>query len=253
MTVAGCAPTPDPTGTPQATPTCTPTPVDWTTLPSPIVGTNPPKPPASPTPLPTSTPRPTETPIPPTPTPELSGFILQDPFGTAGGGWYLVCEFGAGYCGEPFGNHSGVDLVSKRYIDESCHRASPSPCMDPDNLEPRVAADIYRDVYAPVSGLASSQGSTVFINDVTHNGIVIEGLQVQLDHVRSSGASNVTAGVTKIGEIIGYGEPPRPHLHLQINFKDKQRNPLDYLDYPESGNLGAYWNKYHSLPVEKQS
>jgi hypothetical protein len=246
IVLTGCDsgdPTPEgQTPTPTCTPTATPT------LPPPVAVT--PEPSATPTgtntPTPSSTP--TNTPT-PSPTPELFGFVLEDPFGVTGGGWYWVCEFGATYCGQPAGNHSGVDLVPKRYIEESCDRVSPSPCLVRNSAPP--AAIGFRDVYAPVTGLAESSGpSTIFINNVRHNGNIIEGLQVQLDHVQPnfSMATSVTAGQSRIGSIIGDGnEPPRPHLHLQINFNGEQKDPLPYL---AGVNHNYYFNSYYSLPGE---
>jgi hypothetical protein len=238
---------PDPTATCTSTPTSTP--AENPTLPPPIVNTQPPQPPTPTTPptiplTPTDTPTPTNTPAP------MAGFQLSDPFGIQGNGFYWNCFFGDSDCGLPVGNHNGIDLVSKLYIDKSCSDAFPR-CV---NLEdgPAQPADMpYRTVYSPVTGVIDkiepSVKDRVLINQVRNpsrpQDPPINGLEIELYHLKTSFSLSVGTTV-KAGETeLGYFEDdPIPHLHLGVIENSVHVDPHPWFPSSNPPNLGPYYN-----------
>jgi hypothetical protein len=256
ITLAGCGGnTPANTPIPDPTATCTPTSTPMPTLPPPFVKVSTLAPTATSTASPTATPSPTWTPV-PTSSDPLAGFALANPLG---GDFYEVCRFAATNCGIPFGNHDGVDLVSKRYTDASCSGVCSG---DPP---PAAAGSEYRTVYSPVTGKIESRDSTydsVTITDVKHNvtQVVIDGLKIKLTHI-SLGSVPPVGDTINVGDRLSFfigadvsdrsepGTPPppdyRPHLHLGVTYQGAPKSPLSFL---ADDNLGYYYDNHYTLP-----
>lgn len=240
---SGSTPIPDPTAT------CTPTNTPMPTLPPPFNTPNPTVgPPNTPTPRPTTAPSPTWTPF-PTHSDPLAGFQLANPLGE-NEPYYWVCEFGATYCGQPDGNHNGLDLVSVSYISASC---SGTPgCTDVEN-PPSAATIGFRKVYSPVSGnIKERVGSTIRFYNIKNNltSQIIPGLEAELTHVDNTFRPElVKDSEVRAGDWLSYfvGDPkfPFPHLHLGMTYNGINRNPLDWL---RGSNVGYYFNAYQTLP-----
>jgi hypothetical protein len=243
-----------------STATATPSPTA-TDSPSPTATDNPTmQPPLDPTPpvvtvpsLPTETSTPTSTPLP------MAGFQLSDPFGTEGNGFYWTCLFGDSDCGLPLGNHDGIDLVSKRYIDRSCSDSFPR-CVNFDYGPPQAASMAYRTVYSPVTGVVAEinplKNDQLIIDQVKNpsrpQDPAIDGLKIELFHLKPDSilreASAVIAGQTRLG----YFDDFRPHLHLGLIENGQHRDPYPWLPESNPPNFGPYYNArggpYASLP-----
>jgi len=257
MALTGCG---DPSPDLPECPTPPPTPIPSETPPPPIQEDPTPvqvdEPPTI-TPVPIDTPSPNPTPL-PSPSPEpMAGFQLADPFGSEGNGYYWNCLFGDAGCGLPVGNHDGIDLVSKRYIDKSCN-VEGYPCVNYPPPFPLAAGATFRTVYSPVTGVvekveARNKG-LITINQVKNSSRPqdppIDGLEVELYHIQGSGHIykdlEVTAGITKLG----YFEDEKPHLHLGII---RDSTPVDPYEWLSSGNLGPYFTDREDINSRKGS
>ena len=246
MTLAGCGGGSSTNGDPTATPCPTYTPIPShpptdTPLPPPVLVNPSPGPPPQPTPPQTVAPIPTITPT-PTVVDPLVGFELSNPLKED---YYWICEFGAAYCGEPFGNHNGLDIFGINYIAQSCGATG---CSDV-NSPPPPASREYRKVYSPVTGkIKETFDSRATIYNIRHNetGEIINDLEIDLTHIDTSPPIFAKDTDVNSGDFLTYyvGDPsfPYPHLHIAVRYKGIPENPEKWL---KSGNIGYYFSNYN--------
>lgn len=178
--------------------------------------------------------------------------MLANVFG--GDGMYWTCLFGATFCGEPTGNHAGLDLVSKGYIEKSCRDSYPKCVQLGDS--PTAADRNFRRVSSPVTGkvdLFEGGKGILEIIEVENNGRTIEGLEIHLHHIQPYGSSPSDGDKLTAGADLGmYFTHPLPHLHIEVHLNGVKLDPLEW--FPEDsvtayyiGNVGGM---YANLPAE---